>query len=106
MNGEEERTMTATLPSRTAPTACTLTTFVPDARASRRARRVVYESCVRGKVEGELVEDAMGLAAELVSGMVAHDGGTVRLEVEARPDQVTVTVSDTAGHESTASVHE
>ena len=98
--------MTATLPERMASTGCTLTTLVPDARASRRARRVVYESCLRGKVSSELVDDAMNVAAELVSGLVAQDGGAVRLEVQARPGEVTVTVSDTAGHESSASVHE
>ena len=98
--------MTTTLPERVASTGCTLTTLVPDARASRRARRVVYESCVRGKVGSELADDAMGVAAELVTDMVAHDGGAVRLEVQARPGEVTVTVSDTAGHESSASVHE
>jgi len=98
--------MTATLPRRTVPTAGTLTTFVADARASRRARRVVYESCVRGKVGSELADDAMGVAADLVSDLVAQDGGAVRLEVQVSPDEVTVTVSDTAGHECTASVHE
>jgi hypothetical protein len=85
---------------------CTLTTLEPDARASRRARRVVYESCVRGKVGDELADDAMDIAATLVTRMVAHDGGAVRLEVQACPDEVTLTVSDTAGHESTASIHE
>jgi hypothetical protein len=98
--------MTATLPDRAASTGCTFTTLVADARATRRARRVVYESCVRGKVAGELVDDAMGIAAGLVHDMVAHEGGTVRLEVQARPGEVTVTVKDTAGHESSASVHE
>ena len=95
--------MTATLPS--VATGCTLTTLVADARASRRARRVVYESCLRGKVGSELVDDAMGVAAGLVSDIVAQAGGDVRLEVRARPGEVTVTVSDTAGHESTASIH-
>ena len=95
--------MTATLSSRV---ACTLTTLAPDARASRRARRVVYESCVRGKVDSELVDDAMNVAAGLVTDIVAQDGGDVRLEVQVAPGEVTVTVSDSAGHESSASVHE
>ena len=41
-----------------------------------------------------------------MSDLVAQDGGAVRLEVQVSPDEVTVTVSDTAGHECTASVHE
>ena len=110
--------MTATLPERVASTGCTLTTLVPDARASRRARRVVYESCVRGKVDSELADDAMNMAAELVAEVVTEvvndlatdvvepDGEAVRLEVQARPGEVTVTVRNTAGHERTGSVHE
>lgn len=98
--------MTATLPRRVADTGCTVTTIVADARATRRARRVVHESCVRGKVGGELADDAMTIAAGLVNDMVRHEADTVRLEVRAVPGEVTVTVRDTAGHESTASVHE
>jgi len=81
-------------------------TLLPDARALRRARRVVHESCVRSKVGSELADDAMGVAAELVSEMVAHDGGPLQLDVEANPEEVTVRVRDEAGHESTAHVHE
>jgi hypothetical protein len=98
--------MTATLPRRVAALGRTVTLILADARAGRRARRVVHESCVRGKVAGEVTDDAMNVAAGLVSDMVAHDGGPVRLEVQAAPGEVTVTVRDAAGHESTASVHE
>jgi hypothetical protein len=92
--------MTATLTA----AGCTHTTFVADARASRRARRVVYESCVRSKVASGLADDAMGVAAELVSEMVAQDGGSLLMEVQAGPDGVALFLRDQAGHESSARV--
>ena len=83
---------------------CTQTTLVADARATRRARRVVYESCLRSKVASELADDAMGVVAELVADLVAQTAGPLVLEVRAAPDEVALLVRDDAGHESTAHV--
>lgn len=77
-------------------------TLAADERASRRARRMVYESCLLTKVPSEVVDDAMGLAAGLVSDIVSQASGPLRLEVFTTHDEVTVRVRDAVGNESSA----
>lgn len=94
--------MTATLPSTSADH--THAVLVPDGRAAQRARRMVYESCLITKVPSPAVNDAMGVAADLVREMVAQAGGPVRIEVSFADDTVEVRVRDAAGHENSAHV--
>jgi hypothetical protein len=100
----DERTdlMTATMPSTTADH--TIAVLPADGRAARRARRMVYESCLITKVPSPAVNDAMGVAADLVRDMVAQAGGPVRIEVSFADDAVEVRVRDAAGHENSAHV--
>jgi hypothetical protein len=94
--------MTTTLPSTSADHMHAV--LAPDARAARRARRMVYESCLITKVPSLVVNDAMAAAADLVIDMVAQAGGLVRIDVSFAEDDLTVRVSDAAGHENSAHV--
>ena len=74
-------------------------TWVPlrsDARGPRRARRIVREACAGTTLPSRIVDDAVFVVGELVTGSIRQAGGPVELAVDLDRGQVTVRVHDAA----------
>ncbi|MFB9376119.1 ATP-binding protein [Kineococcus gynurae] len=78
----------------TAVSWSSVTTLPPDPRSSRAARGIVSDWCSRHGVDGDAVDTAVLLTAELVTNAVLHGRSEVVLRLRRTATRIRVGVGD------------